>query len=96
MKSLLAGCLGLIAEAAPAFSVDPQAVPGQGANPPGGNRVVWLILRTGLTKDANTTAIPTKSMEQCEISGAEFRASKRFMSQMGNDLRGFECLEGIR
>ena len=94
MKCLLGAIAGVAAlMTAPAYSQEAPVSPGPVSS---GGDVVWLILRTGLTATATVTAIPMKSMEQCEMSGAEFRASKRFMRQMGNDLRGFECLEGIR
>ena len=97
ITSLLGAVAGVAAlMTAPVYSQEAPVSPGQVNAGPGNGDVVWLILRTGLTATATVTAIPMKSMEQCEMSGAEFRASKRFMRQMGNDLRGFECLEGIR
>ena len=39
-------------------------------------------------------AIPMADMDQCEMAGAEFTASKRLYPH--GDYRGFECLEGIR
>lgn len=61
-----------------------------------GENVVWLVLRGGLKLEQVYFTIPTSSFEQCEMSGAEFVASKRLNSNHSFVHRGFECLEGIR
>lgn len=58
------------------------------------SKAVWLIIRFGSPNGSSLTAIPTASMSQCEMAGAEYTASKRLYP--GGDYRGFECLEGIR
>ena len=58
------------------------------------NDAVWLVMRFGAADTADLHAIPMADMDQCEMAGAEFTASKRLYPQ--GDYRGFECLEGIR
>lgn len=58
------------------------------------NDVVWLLMRFGSAPTADLHAIPMADMDQCEMSGAEYTASKRLYPD--GDYRGFECLEGIR
>jgi|688.fasta_scaffold1389374_2 hypothetical protein len=55
---------------------------------------VWLVLRFGSPNGAALTVLPTGSMDQCEMAGAEYTASKRLFPS--GDSRGFECLDGIR
>jgi len=79
----------LVAAGAPSFAQPEAIVPGpEPAGVAGRTKTVWLIL-TGYRFNA---AIPTATIEQCELSGAEFMASKRF----GIDYKKFECLEGVR
>ena len=86
---LAAASAALIAAASPSVAQSAAVVP---ASEPlgvaGKTKVFWLIL-TGYRFNAT---IPTPTIEQCEVSGAEFVASKRF----NINYRKFECLEGIR
>ena len=89
MKSLLIGCFGLIAAVVPALGqVEPVAPAVDPVSAAGKTKVVWLLL-VGYRFNAS---IPTATIEQCELAGAEFMASKRF----NINYRKFECLEGIR
>ena len=58
--------------------------------------VVWLLMRFGavIKGGGSLEAIPMADMDQCEMSGAEFLASKRLWPD--GDARGYECLEGVR
>lgn len=97
MKSLLTGCLGLIAAMAPAIAqVQPVAPSVEPPTPVAGSKVVWLVMRGGYLSDQSFFAIPTASMDQCETSGAELVSSKRLNYRTESDYVGFECVEGIR
>ena len=56
--------------------------------------VVWLVMRYGMVNGSALHSIPMADMDQCEMAGAEFTASKRL--KPSGDFRGYECLEGIR
>lgn len=59
------------------------------------NDAVWLLMRFGSVRGgAALHSIPMADLDQCEMAGAEFTASKRLYPH--GDYRGFECLEGIR
>ena len=83
MKTLLAICAACLAAAGI------QPVRAQET------RAVWLVMRVGPEWTPALFTIPTADMEQCEMSGAQFIASKRF-SVFKDDGFRFECLEGIR
>ncbi len=52
---------------------------------------VWLVL----SEKDNLEAIEMKSLDQCELQGAIFKASKRIQYYWEKgDALGFECLEG--
>lgn len=95
MRSLLIGYLGLIAAAAPSLAQTEALVPAiKPVGVAGKNKVVWLLLKGGPTDRPAFFAIPTASQEECEMSGAEYMASKRINQHQL--LKGMECLEGIR
>ena len=94
MRTLLAIC-------AACLGAGVQPVMGQEAQPPGPESfrpketVVWMLMRFGsVNGGAALHSIPMADMDQCEMAGAEFTASKRLYPH--GDYRGFECLEGIR
>ena len=93
MRTLLAICAACLAAGV-------QPVMAQEAQPPGPDSfrskeaVVWLLMRFGMGKTPALHAIPMADMDQCEMAGAEFTASKRLYP--AGDYRGYECLEGIR
>jgi len=98
MKSLIRGCLALTVAAAMPAIAQQSELPIQS---PATEQVTektatfWLVLRFGNDSHSSTMqVIPTASKEQCEMSGAEFEASKRLYKYSG--YSGFECLEGIR
>ena len=90
MKWLITSAVAaLTAAAAPSLAQTEAVVPAsEPVGVAGKTKVVWLILG-GYRFNA---AIPTATIEQCELSGAEFIASKRF----GLEYKKFECLEGVR
>jgi len=51
----------------------------------------WLIVRYGSGSANSLEKIEMQSMEQCELQGAVWRASKRISP---GGLTAFECLEG--
>ena len=93
MRTLLAIC-------AACLSAGVQPVMGQEAQPPGPESfrsketVVWMLMRFGPLSTPALHAIPMADMDQCEMAGAEFTASKRLYPR--GVYGGFECLEGIR
>lgn len=94
MRTLLAICAACLAAGV-------QPVMGQEWQPPraGAFRpketAVWLVMRFGSVGYGPTMhSIPMADMDQCEMAGAEFTASKRLYPK--GDYRGYECLEGIR
>lgn len=55
---------------------------------------VYLLMRFGQVSGAALHSLPMADMDQCEMAGAEFTASKRLYP--AGDYRGYECLEGSR
>ena len=55
---------------------------------------VYLLMRFGQVSGASLHSLPMADMDQCEMAGAEFTASKRLYPD--GDYRGYECLEGSR
>ena len=55
---------------------------------------VYLLMRFGQVSGASLHSLPMADMDQCEMAGAEFTASKRLYPS--GDYRGYECLEGSR
>ena len=103
MKSLLTAALALIAVGGmPALAQESLPLaesPTTEAITSGkGGKAICLVLRTGYKSKRSYFAIPTASMEQCEMSGAELVTSKRLNVDAGDDpdYHGFECVEGIR
>ena len=101
MKSLLTGCLALVAAGGiQALAREPaplaQSPTTEAITPSEGGKVVWLVLRGGWSSHQSHLAIPTASMDQCETSGAELVSSKRLNHSTKIDYVGFECVEGIR
>lgn len=101
MKSILTGCLALVAatgmpalaqEAAPLA----QSPATEAITPNAGEKVVWLVFRGGQMSNKSYVAIPTASKEQCEVSGAELVSSKRLHYRVTSSYAGYECVEGIR
>ena len=102
MKSLLTAGLAVIAVSGmPA--VAQQSVPlaqspaTEAIVPNAGGKVIWLVTRAGFGVNRSYFAIPTASMEQCELAGAELISSKRLNTDTTNpSYAGFECVEGVR
>lgn len=57
-------------------------------------KAFWLILKAGISSEPTLIAVPTDTLDQCEMSGAAFLSSKRLQNQ--HFYTGFECIEGIR
>ena len=85
----------LIAAASPSIAQTEAVVPAsEPVGVAGKTKVVWLLLKGGSGVSPAFFAIPTASKEECEMSGAEYLASKRL--NHGESYRGMECLEGVR
>ena len=94
MKSVVAtATLSLSFLFIPAYSqsiVNPTSAPVSAvavSNPPS----YWLIVRYGDGSANSLEKVEMQSMEQCELQGAVWRASKRISP---GALTAFECLEG--
>lgn len=102
MKSLLTGCLVLVAVGGMhALAQEPaplaQSPVTEALTPNARGKAVWLVLRAGYRVQRTYFAIPTASMEQCEMAGAELISSKRLHTDdLDPSFTGFECVEGIR
>ena len=89
------GLAVLVGTAAPAIAKSEPVIPStEQLNQDAGDKVFWLILKAGVSAQPTLISVPTKTREQCEMSGAEFVASKRLKND--HHYTGFECVEGIR
>ena len=93
MKALFALCAACLAAGLPPAMSQEAQPPGPDSFRPKETQV-WLIMRFGQVSGAALHSIPMADMDQCEMAGAEFTASKRLYP--AGDYRGYECLEGIR
>jgi len=97
MKSLILGLTFLFPFLAiPSYSQSNTtttlpSTPNNSTSTPSPTPSYWLIVRYGDGSANSLEKIEMQSMEQCELQGAVWRASKRISP---GGLTAFECLEG--
>lgn len=91
-KSLISRCLFplLFLSASPSYSQSEVSPQTQSQT----RGTVWLIIQKGWGEHAALEKIEMRDMEQCEMQGALWKASKKIEDRVSSKYQGYECIEG--